>query len=103
MDSDRHGESIEMLNAKESIETGIYITFTNIKEKAECIKLGNRSMCFCSHLYQDHDNYKACTKCLCNEFHYIFMFPEEQGMWWLRLTKDFNRFNWKAKCKCTLL
>eukprot|EP00826_Nyctotherus_ovalis_P025281 TRINITY_DN19582_c0_g1_i1.p1 TRINITY_DN19582_c0_g1~~TRINITY_DN19582_c0_g1_i1.p1 ORF type:complete len:125 (-),score=7.57 TRINITY_DN19582_c0_g1_i1:103-477(-) len=55
---------------------------------------------FCNHLYKDHDTYKACTMCKCNEFKYIFMSPEEQGMWWLTLNKDFDREKWKASCKC---
>lgn len=48
-------EPLEIFHAKEAINTGYYINFSNPLARTECVKVGSKSLCFCDHLYKDHD------------------------------------------------
>ena len=44
----------EYQNAKEAIDSGVYVTYWSDKKNHECARVGSKSMCFCGHKYTEH-------------------------------------------------
>lgn len=99
----------EYIHAKEALESGLYVTYYSEAKKHECGRIGSQSMCFCGHMFPDHDikvtkkkQSSKCTQCKCKDFRWVPQRPEECGMWWLPRRKGFKVSEWAVKCKCKL-
>lgn len=99
----------EFQHAKEALESGLYVTYYCDAKKHECGRVGSQSLCFCGHMFPEHDikvtkkkQSSQCTQCPCKVFAWVPRRPEECGMWWLPRRKGFKVSEWAAKCKCKL-
>ena len=100
----------ERIHSQESIESGIYITWSiklNNGKEIDCFRIGSKNFCICGHGFNNHDKIlnknnfsNKCKICSCNNFKYIPIYPEEIGEFWIPFQKYFSYDNWKAKCKC---
>lgn len=113
---------MEEAAARESIETGLYITFVPqsidmITESSvrmnyettmtQCCRVGSNSMCLCGHKLSEHKPVKKKSKsfiqppkcdkgkCPCFGFNYMPNRPEECGQWWLPRRRDFDISAWR--------
>ena len=99
---------VERVAAQESLESGIYITFTpgpscdlrnsSIADEVkngtgQCCRIGSQSICACGHPLSAHASIKpkrgyikppSCKSCRCSTFAYLPWWPEECGQWWLK-------------------
>ncbi|KAM3133845.1 hypothetical protein pb186bvf_014108 [Paramecium bursaria] len=96
----------EYKHAMESIQTGIYVTYSCNMKKSECFRVGSTSKCFCGHYFGNHKQQfgkkfnTGCESCPCKIYKFVPIRPEECGMYWLPRRKDFNVTKWRPPCKC---
>ena len=94
--------------ALQAIETGLYIGWRCPDYKWDCIRVGNKSKCFCGHLLNEHQEYSGnmyqvkclVSKCPCKTFSFMPSRPEDIGEWWLQTRPGFDVSSWRAKCRC---
>lgn len=112
----------EDIAATESIESGLYVTWSplNINDlpstasdelksgTSQCCRVRSAAACLCGHPLFSHVAVPttsrssfikppkcASGKCTCRGFQYIPDRPEECGQWWLPRRKDFNIADWR--------
>ena len=94
--------------ALQAIESGIYVGFRCPEFTWDCIRVSDKSRCFCDHSLGEHESYTAKSinvKCLvgacaCKSFSFVPERPEDIGEWWLPRRPGFDYASWRAKCRC---